>query len=267
MASSKDYKCTYEIHKKCENSALCHLCDGASLYKNTAEEKAVKMAQREANREAERTALLKTHKQEKKEGMAFEKRVANKWNQHMSKTQNADAGLRTFDRKKKAVGRPRIDLSEIIESGSNEEQTSKVEEIISSGSIRPSFVPPPPPKPKVKKPVTEARRQANSGAMWHSKGDIKLDHALMECKERGSVTSRGTKTISIPKDWLDKQEKEAFQEQREYWYLPFGYKGEDDIYLIKPYDHELELIFELRKAREEIERLQELLKQKGIPSE
>jgi hypothetical protein len=92
--------------------------------------------------------------------------------------------------------------------------------------------------------------------MWHSKGDIKLHHALMECKERGSTNSKGEKTISIPKAWLEKQEKEAFQEQRPYWYLPFGYKNDDAIYLIKPYDHELELVYELRKAREEIERLQ-----------
>jgi hypothetical protein len=258
--SMKNYKCSYETHNKCENNALCHLCDGVSLYKNKSEEWAVKMAQREANKEAEKNALLKTHKKEKKEGMAFEKRVAAKWNQHMSKTApKPEPGLKTYD-KKKTVGKPRIDLSDIIESNSNEEQTSKIEQVI----IPAKFTPPLAPKPKQ---VVEAKRQKNSGAMWHAKGDIVLDHALMECKERGTVTSRGAKTISIPKEWLEKQEKEAFQEQRDYWYLPFGYKGSDDIYLVKPYDHELELIFELRKAREEIERIQaelDKVKENGI---
>lgn len=106
----------------------------------------------------------------------------------------------------------------------------------------------------------EAKRQPNSGAMWHSKGDIKLSHALMECKERGTTNARGEKQITIPKEWLDKMEKEAFQESREYWYLPFGYKGSDDIYLVKPFDHEMQIINELRAAREEIERLEGLLK-------
>lgn len=103
----------------------------------------------------------------------------------------------------------------------------------------------------------EAQRQPNSGAMWHSKGDIKLHHALMECKERGTTNSKGEKQITIPKEWLDKMVKEAFQEGREYWYLPFAYKGSDDIYLVKPFDHEMQIINDLRQAREEIERLQE----------
>lgn len=254
----KDYKCSYETHKKCENNAICHLCDGSSLYKNTSEIQAAKRAQKEANKEAEKNALLKTHKEEKKEGMAFEKRVAQKWNQHMNKSQKVtDNGLKTFDKKKK-VGKPRIDLSSIMESNANEEHQEKVEEVFTTklAGYQPTvknFTPPP--KPSIQ-PV-EAKRQINSGALWHSKGDIKLDHALMECKERGTVTARGAKTISIPKEWLDKQEKEAFQEQREYWYLPFGYKGDESIYLIKPYDHELEIIYELRQARETIEKLQE----------
>lgn len=258
----KDYKCSSETHMKCENNVMCHLCDGSSLYKNTSEEWQAKMVQREANKEAEKNALLKTYKKEKKEGMAFEKRVASKWNQHMSKTApKADTGLKSYDKKKKPVGKPRFDLSEIIESNSKEEHQEKIEETLITGNAN-LFSKPAPSitKPIVKKPVVEAKRQINSGAMWHSKGDIILDHALMECKERGTMTSRGAKTISIPKEWLDKQEKEAFQEQRDYWYLPFGYKGDDDIYLVKPYDHELELIFELRKAREEIERLQAELK-------
>lgn len=114
-------------------------------------------------------------------------------------------------------------------------------------------------KPRIQ--VEEAKRQPNSGAMWHSKGDIKLSHALMECKERGTTNARGEKQITIPKEWLDKMEKEAFQEARDFWYLPFGYKGSDDIYLIKPYDHEMQIINDLREARERIEELEARLKE------
>ena len=107
----------------------------------------------------------------------------------------------------------------------------------------------------------EAQRQFNSGAFWHSKGDIKLEHALMECKERGTTNARGEKQITIPKLWLEKQEKEAFQENRPYWYIPFGYKNDPSIYLVKPYDHEIEMIYEMRQSREEIERLQARVKE------
>lgn len=109
-------------------------------------------------------------------------------------------------------------------------------------------------KPRIQ--VDEARRQPNSGAMWHSKGDIKLHHALMECKERGTTNAKGEKQITIPKEWLDKMEHEALQEARDYWYLPFAYKGSDDIYLVKPFDHEMQIVDELRQARLRIEELE-----------
>jgi hypothetical protein len=102
----------------------------------------------------------------------------------------------------------------------------------------------------------EAKRQPNSGATWKAKGDIKLEHALMECKERGTLNGKGEKQIAIQKEWLDKMVVEAFKEARDYWYLPFAFKGSDDIYIVKPYDHEMQLIYELRAARERIEELE-----------
>lgn len=69
------HKCNEETHNKCENSALCHLCDGVRLYKNSKEERARKLEAREANKQAERNAAFRTYKSEKKEGMAFEKDV------------------------------------------------------------------------------------------------------------------------------------------------------------------------------------------------
>lgn len=116
-------------------------------------------------------------------------------------------------------------------------------------------------KPRIQVDSGEARRQPNSGAMWHSKGDIKLAHALMECKERGSTNSKGEKQITIPKEWLDKMELEAFQEARDYWYLPFAFKGTDDIYLVKPFNHEMQIINDLRQAREYIEELEAKIKE------
>ena len=109
--------------------------------------------------------------------------------------------------------------------------------------------------------TNEARRQPNSGAMWFAKGDILLDHALMEVKERGTKNARGEKTISIPKEWLTKQAEEAFQEGREFWYLAFAYKNDDEVYIIKTLDHEIELMKELRKLTEENALLQEKLKE------
>jgi len=263
---------------KCENSVLCHLCDGFSHYKNTSEEKAQKREQKEINKQAKKTAILKTHSREKKEGMGFEKRVAGQWNAFMNQERNTNEPLLKVGNKKQKQGKPRLDISDIIESDSNDAQQEKVEQTFTTGikglnltpgstkgNVKPVPTTPRPQAPKPQYKRQEARRQANSGAMWHSKGDIVLDHALMECKERGTVSARGEKQITIPKEWLVKQEKEAFQEQKEYWYLPFGYKNDDSIYLIKPYDHELELIYELRKAREEIERLQGLLDEKNRP--
>ena len=251
----KQYKCSYETHMKCENSAICHLCDGVSLYKNTGEERQAKREEAEARKEAEKNAPLRTHKREKKEGMGFEKDVAKKWNNYMNRsTQTSASPMIKTSQKKTKVQKPRISLDDIMEKDSNEEQQQIVEErftppITGLGKI----------KPITSKPRQEAKRQVNSGAMWHSKGDIKLDHALMECKERGTVNARGQKSISIPKDWIEKQVKESLQEQRPYWYIPFRYKGDEEIYLVKSYDHEMELIYELREAQSRIKELEKEL--------
>lgn len=234
------YKCSKEMHDTCSNSALCHLCDGVRLYKNPRQEKIDKMNQRNINKENKKKELFKTHLKGKKEGMAFEKDVQDKWNKKFSSS------------KKKTVAKPKLDFSSIKDN----EEEDLIEEInedtnpINISSLK-----------KNRFERQEAKRQPNSGAMWHSKGDIKLDHALMECKERGTKNARGEKQITIPKEWLDKQELEAFEENRPFWYLPFRYKGSDDIYLVKPYDHELEIIHELREAQKKIKVLEEKLSQ------
>jgi hypothetical protein len=203
-----DYKCTSEMHKVCSNNTLCLLCDGIRLFKDPVAERRVKDDARIQKQQEKRTALLKTHTKEKKEGMAFEKRVQKTWNQTVSKSGQAKQPERPL------------------------------------------------PKPRISGAMGEARRQPNSGATWKAKGDIKLEHALMECKERGTLTAKGEKQIAIMKEWLDKMVVEAYKESRDYWYLPFGFKGSDDIFIVKPFDHEMQLIYELRAARERIEELE-----------
>jgi len=232
------------MHEVCVNNALCHLCDGESLFKDPVAERKAKMEQREANREAEKKAPLKIYKQEKKEGMAFEKKVTNQWNNKFG------------TKKKKKVAKPRFDIDALIGDDEEEEEVEEVKAPTFLG-VQPKATP----KPTFEK--KEAKRQANSGAMWHAKGDIKLEHALLECKERGTVNARGEKQITIPKLWIEKQEKEAFQEQRPFWYIPFGYKNDDGVYLVKSFDHEMEMIYEMRKLREENERLRKELEDKG----
>lgn len=199
------YKCTPEMHRVCSKNALCHLCDGERLFHDPVAERKAKEEAKRQKQQAAKTASLKTHQREKKEGMAFEKRVAKAWNSTVGSAQR---------------------------NGSN------------------------PSKPRLGREL-EAKRQANSGATWLAKGDIKLKHALMECKERGTLNAKGEKQITLMKDWLDKMEVEAFKEARDYWYLPFGFKDSEDIYLVKPYDHEMQMINEIRSMREALERLME----------
>jgi hypothetical protein len=232
------------MHLRCTNNALCHLCDGEALFKDPVAERKEKLRIREENKEAEKQAIVKTYKKEKKEGMAFEKRVASQWNDKFG-----------GGNKKKKVAKPRLDMLLDDANDAPKETDGEPAPLYQASTIKPV-------QRKQVVPKVEAKRQANSGAMWHAKGDIKLEHALMECKERGTVNSKGEKTISIPKLWIDKQKKEAFQEQRPFWYIPFGYKGDDGVYLIKDYNHEMEMIYELRKAHEEIERLRKELEGK-----
>lgn len=234
-----DYKCTAEMHKVCSNSSLCHLCDGIRLFKDPIAEKKAKREAAEQRKEDNKTALIHPYLKGKKEGMDFERRVADRWNNH-------------FDKKKKKVGKPRLDVESIM---SDEEEVLPKLVQQEKKDLSSLFAP----KHYEKE---EAQRQIASGALWMAKSDIKLDHALMECKERGSKNKHGEKQITIPKRWLDKEALEAIQEKRDYWYLPFGFKGSDDIYLIKPYDHEIEFVAELRKLREENERLKLELERK-----
>lgn len=239
------YKCNIEKHSRCNNSSLCHLCDGKRLYKNSIEDAQRKMEQRIERKNAEKSAIFRTHKSEKKEGMAFEKAVQKKWNNAYQKSASNNTIFKESTKKTK-IQKPRL----IVEEPPVEKEESGV-------TPPPSYYKPMKKKPVKPAKVYDAKRQANSGATWHSKGDIITEDYLMECKERGTINSRGEKTISIPKEWLVKQEKEAIQENRPYWLLPFHYKGDDAIYVIKPFDQEIEMYHEIRRLRERLDKLTE----------
>lgn len=239
------HKCKQEQHDKCENSSLCHLCDGKSLYKNTREDKLNKLEVREKRKKEEKNAAFRKYKKEKKEGMAFEKLVQSKWNSAFQKKENSSLSAFKSSRNQTKIQKPRLGV--LLEKT---EQTPLVETSspqVSLSTLHATF------DKNSKKP--DAKRQVNSGAMWHAKGDIITQDYLMECKERGTINARGEKTISIPKEWLEKQALEAFQEKRPYWLLPFRYKNDSSIYLVKSFDHEIEMYQEMISLREELEKL------------
>lgn len=234
--------CNQEKHDKCENSFLCHLCDGQRLYKNQIEKKQEAVKMREQRKQEEKNATLRIYKEEKKEGMALEKEVVKKWNAAYQKSQKEDVLLKEPSKKVK-IQKPRIQIEE-----EKNEFSKEIEEVFPAVSLS-SFS-----ESSMSKNchISDAKRQINSGALWYAKGDVKTDDYLMECKERGTVNGKGEKTISIPKEWLTKQEKEAFQENRHFWILPFRYKNDNTIYVVKTFDQEIEMYQELKRLREEI---------------
>ncbi|UYX56037.1 hypothetical protein M3Y14_34210 (plasmid) [Bacillus thuringiensis] len=92
----------------------------------------------------------------------------------------------------------------------------------------------------VKEAKDIARRQLASGALHFALGDMiteeALTAALAEFKERGTTDSRGAKQITIKKEWLTKLKEEARQMGRDYYFLPFTFKGSTDDYVAMEYD-------------------------------
>lgn len=184
----------------------------------------------------------------RKEGMHREEQIKDKWNDRFS-----GQGRKKYNVKQKPtfMDENEVDLPE------------EEKDFFSSIQLPEDYEFNNPESKVVINKTPEAKRQPNSGAMWHAKGDISLEHALMEVKERGTKNGRGQKVISIEKDWLDKQEEESLLQGKEFWYLAFAYKGSDDVYIIKPYDQELEMVAELRKLQKENELLRDINKQLG----
>lgn len=60
---------------------------------------------------------------------------------------------------------------------------------------------------------------ANSGATQFSKGDVRLDNMLIECKTKTSPAE----SFSIKREWLEKNEEEAFAMGKDYSALCFNF--------------------------------------------
>lgn len=72
----------------------------------------------------------------------------------------------------------------------------------------------------------------NSGA-GSIKGDEKIKGYVRiteELKEQNATTSRGKKTFTIHKEWLEKLKRESLAENQEFWYLKFVFGQEDVIH-------------------------------------
>lgn len=214
--------------------------------RETPEERAARKEayrQEKRNKKKRKPGEIPTYIKGRKEGMAREQQITDEWNRHFGPKK----GL-----KKDSKIKPRFSL-ELAEEAEEAPETRGIEVAESFSTDAPLVFRAPEPAKE------EAKRRPNSGAMWYAKGDISFEHALMEVKERGTVNARGQKTISIPKEWLTKQEDEAFLEGKPYWYLAFAYKGDPDVFLIKPYDQEMELIAELRRLQGENDALKNAL--------
>lgn len=72
----------------------------------------------------------------------------------------------------------------------------------------------------------------NSGA-GTIKGDEKIKGYIRiteELKEQNTTTSKGKKTFTIHKEWLEKLRRESIAEHQEFWYLKFVFGQEDVIH-------------------------------------
>lgn len=99
-----------------------------------------------------------------------------------------------------------------------------------------------------------AFRQFNSGALSNKPGDVittePITAAVMECKERGTLTSSGEKQIQIKLEWLTKLKDEARELGKDYYFLPFSFKGHDETYVALSYDILLNYIYEIQRLNE-----------------
>ena len=72
------------------------------------------------------------------------------------------------------------------------------------------------------------KQTANSGATAFSKGDVRTDRWLIECK----TTCKEKSSFSIKKEWLTKNKEEAFAMGKPYNALCFDYGTGERYYVI-----------------------------------
>lgn len=72
------------------------------------------------------------------------------------------------------------------------------------------------------------RRTANSGATMFSKGDVRTDMFLLECK----TCTEPRKSFTLHKEWFDKNKEEAFAMHKDYSALVFDFGDGERFYAI-----------------------------------
>jgi hypothetical protein len=91
-----------------------------------------------------------------------------------------------------------------------------------------------------------ARQQIASGAFSFALGDMvteeEMTSSIAEFKERGELSAKGEKQITIKKQWLDKLEEEARMMKKDYFFLPFSFKDSQKEYVVISYDQLLSYI-------------------------
>ena len=78
----------------------------------------------------------------------------------------------------------------------------------------------------------DGRVNANSGAGNFSKSDVVIPQCSMSIECKTSMTDK--KSVSIPREWIDKHKAEAFSNRLEHAVIAFNYFYEDekDYYII-----------------------------------
>lgn len=72
------------------------------------------------------------------------------------------------------------------------------------------------------------RKTVNSGATLFQKGDVVTDEWLIECKTKTSPS----KSMTVQKDWILKNEEEAFAMGRQYSAVCFDFGDGKNYYII-----------------------------------
>lgn len=88
------------------------------------------------------------------------------------------------------------------------------------------------------------KQVANSGATPFSKGDVRTDNWLFECKTK--TTPSGS--MSIKREWLDKNSEEAFAMGKDYNAIVFDFGYGENYYIVDE-----KTFLKMRRALEEYE--------------
>lgn len=74
----------------------------------------------------------------------------------------------------------------------------------------------------------KGKKVVNSGATPFKKGDVVLHNWLIECK----TTVKEKQSFSVKKEWLEKNEEEAFAMNKSYNSLCFNFGNDENYYII-----------------------------------